>query len=77
MKPFIRSEPIPEVNDEPVKVVVRHSLQDVVFNSGKNGLCPRLFFLLSCGFLTVYACTLLFLLQKCLYILENLLCQYL
>ncbi|KAG6396253.1 hypothetical protein SASPL_142399 [Salvia splendens] len=38
VKPFIRSEPIPEVNDEPVKVVVRHSLQDVVFNSGKNVL---------------------------------------
>ncbi|KAL8503652.1 hypothetical protein ACS0TY_022399 [Phlomoides rotata] len=38
LKPFIRSEPIPEVNNEPVKVVVRDSLQDVVFNSGKNVL---------------------------------------
>ncbi|KAL6542455.1 Thioredoxin-like domain [Orobanche minor] len=38
VKPFIKSEPIPEVNDEPVKVVVRDSIQDVVFNSGKNVL---------------------------------------
>ncbi|KAL8489445.1 hypothetical protein ACS0TY_025374 [Phlomoides rotata] len=38
LKPFLRSEPIPEVNNEPVKVVVRDSLQDVVFNSGKNVL---------------------------------------
>ncbi|CAI9777545.1 unnamed protein product [Fraxinus pennsylvanica] len=36
VKPFIRSEPIPEVNNEPVKVVVTDSLQDMVFNSGKN-----------------------------------------
>lgn len=38
MKPFTKSEPIPEVNDDPVKVVVADSLHDVVFNSGKNGL---------------------------------------
>ncbi|CAA0839510.1 Protein disulfide isomerase-like 1-2 [Striga hermonthica] len=38
LKPFVKSEPIPEVNDEPVKVVVRDSLQDVVFNSEKNVL---------------------------------------
>ncbi|KAK4393738.1 protein disulfide-isomerase [Sesamum angolense] len=38
VEPFIRSEPIPETNNEPVKVVVRDSLQDVVFNSGKNVL---------------------------------------
>ncbi|PIN17433.1 Protein disulfide isomerase (prolyl 4-hydroxylase beta subunit) [Handroanthus impetiginosus] len=38
VKPHIRSEPIPEVNNEPVKVVVRDSLQDFVFNSGKNVL---------------------------------------
>ncbi|KAL7141911.1 hypothetical protein ABFS83_08G086500 [Erythranthe nasuta] len=38
VKEFVKSEPIPEVNDEPVKVVVRDSLQDVVFNSGKNVL---------------------------------------
>ncbi|KAK9270589.1 hypothetical protein L1049_026170 [Liquidambar formosana] len=36
--PFRKSEPIPEVNNEPVKVVVADSLQDVVFNSGKNVL---------------------------------------
>ncbi|XP_073140152.1 protein disulfide-isomerase-like [Henckelia pumila] len=38
VKPFVKSEPIPEVNDEPVKVVVTASLEDMVFNSGKNVL---------------------------------------
>ncbi|KAI0494393.1 hypothetical protein KFK09_024529 [Dendrobium nobile] len=38
LTPFIKSEPIPELNDEPVKVVVANSLRDVVFNSGKNVL---------------------------------------
>ncbi|XP_020583623.1 LOW QUALITY PROTEIN: protein disulfide-isomerase-like [Phalaenopsis equestris] len=38
LTPFIRSEPIPEANNEPVKVVVANSLHDVVFNSGKNVL---------------------------------------
>ncbi|KAH7861965.1 hypothetical protein Vadar_033134 [Vaccinium darrowii] len=38
LKPFVKSEPIPEVNDEPVKVVVGDSLQAMVFNSGKNVL---------------------------------------
>ncbi|PIN21224.1 Protein disulfide isomerase (prolyl 4-hydroxylase beta subunit) [Handroanthus impetiginosus] len=38
VKPFIRSEPIPVVNNEPVKVAVADSLQDMVFNSGKNVL---------------------------------------
>lgn len=37
LKPFIKSEPIPETNNEPVKVVVAESLHDMVFNSGKNG----------------------------------------
>ncbi|KAE9608975.1 hypothetical protein Lal_00020033 [Lupinus albus] len=36
--PHVKSEPIPESNDEPVKVVVGKSLQDIVFNSGKNVL---------------------------------------
>ncbi|KAK6938390.1 hypothetical protein RJ641_031898, partial [Dillenia turbinata] len=35
---FRKSEPIPEANSEPVKVVVGDSFQDVVFNSGKNVL---------------------------------------
>lgn len=35
---YRKSEPIPEGNTEPVKVVVADSLQDVVFNSGKNVL---------------------------------------
>ncbi|XP_057490551.1 protein disulfide-isomerase-like [Actinidia eriantha] len=34
--PYKKSEPIPKVNDEPVKVVVADSFQDMVFNSGKN-----------------------------------------
>ncbi|CAA3013593.1 disulfide-isomerase-like [Olea europaea subsp. europaea] len=47
VKPFIRSEPIPEVNNEPVKVVVTDSLQDMVFNSGKNVMLE--FFAPWCG----------------------------
>ncbi|EEF48327.1 protein disulfide isomerase, putative [Ricinus communis] len=35
---YRKSEPIPEVNNEPVKVVVADTLQDIVFNSGKNVL---------------------------------------
>ncbi|GAB4855732.1 disulfide-isomerase [Ancistrocladus abbreviatus] len=38
LKPFKKSEPIPEVNDEPVKVVVADSLGDMVLNSQKNVL---------------------------------------
>lgn len=37
MPQFIKSEPIPESNDGPVKVVVANSLHDVVYKSGKNG----------------------------------------
>ncbi|CAA0809954.1 Delta-aminolevulinic acid dehydratase 1-chloroplastic [Striga hermonthica] len=37
VKAYKKSEPIPEVNNDPVKVVVADNLQDVVFNSGKNG----------------------------------------
>ncbi|KAB1221079.1 Protein disulfide-isomerase [Morella rubra] len=36
--PYRKSEPVPEANNEPVKVVVADSLQDIVFNSGKNVL---------------------------------------
>ncbi|KAL6634170.1 hypothetical protein ACP70R_026841 [Stipagrostis hirtigluma subsp. patula] len=38
LPPHVKSDPIPEVNDQPVKVVVANSLHDVVFNSGKNVL---------------------------------------
>jgi protein disulfide-isomerase A1 len=38
LSPFKKSEPIPEVNNEPVKVVVADNLNDVVFKSGKNVL---------------------------------------
>ncbi|KAF8711247.1 hypothetical protein HU200_029265 [Digitaria exilis] len=38
LSPFKKSAPIPEVNNEPVKVVVADSIQDVVFKSGKNVL---------------------------------------
>ncbi|KAL5075703.1 hypothetical protein RYX36_014687 [Vicia faba] len=36
--PFVKSEPIPETNNEPVKVVVGETLPEIVFNSGKNVL---------------------------------------
>ncbi|CAN0892353.1 Protein disulfide-isomerase, partial [Linum grandiflorum] len=35
---YKKSEPIPETNNEPVKVVVADTLQDLFFNSGKNVL---------------------------------------
>ncbi|GAB2277277.1 disulfide-isomerase [Dionaea muscipula] len=38
LKPFKKSQPVPEVNDEPVKVVVADSLNDMVLNSEKNVL---------------------------------------
>ncbi|KAG9458822.1 hypothetical protein H6P81_003330 [Aristolochia fimbriata] len=38
LEQFRKSEPIPESNDELVKVVVADSLQDMVFKSGKNVL---------------------------------------
>uniref|UniRef100_A0A7N0TUS9 Protein disulfide-isomerase n=1 Tax=Kalanchoe fedtschenkoi TaxID=63787 RepID=A0A7N0TUS9_KALFE len=38
VKPFIRSQPIPQTNDEPVKVVVTDSLEDFVLKSNKNVL---------------------------------------
>ncbi|XP_068648249.1 protein disulfide-isomerase-like [Aristolochia californica] len=38
LEPFRKSEPIPEFNSEPVKVVVADSLQEMVLNSGKNVL---------------------------------------
>ncbi|XP_004502489.3 protein disulfide-isomerase [Cicer arietinum] len=38
LAPFVKSEPIPETNNEPVKVVVGKTLEDIVFNSGKNVL---------------------------------------
>ncbi|KAE8731239.1 Protein disulfide-isomerase [Hibiscus syriacus] len=36
--PYVKSEPIPQENNEPVKVVVAETLQDMVFKSGKNVL---------------------------------------
>ncbi|WOL18529.1 protein disulfide-isomerase-like [Canna indica] len=38
LKPHRKSEPTPEVNNEPVKIVVADSLQEVVLDSGKNVL---------------------------------------
>jgi protein disulfide-isomerase A1 len=38
LTPFRKSEPIPEANNEPVKVVVADNVNDVVFKSGKNVL---------------------------------------
>ncbi|GMH21610.1 hypothetical protein Nepgr_023452 [Nepenthes gracilis] len=36
--PFVKSEPIPATNNEPVKIVVADTLQEMVFNSEKNVL---------------------------------------
>ncbi|XWS23720.1 hypothetical protein CRYUN_Cryun28dG0039400 [Craigia yunnanensis] len=36
--PYVKSEPIPEENNGPVKVVVADTLEDMVFKSGKNVL---------------------------------------
>ncbi|GAA0161450.1 chaperone [Lithospermum erythrorhizon] len=38
LQPYWKSEPIPEVNDGLIKVLVRDNFQDIVFNSGKNVL---------------------------------------
>lgn len=38
VSPHKKSEPIPQTNDEPVKVVVADTLDDIVFKSGKNVL---------------------------------------
>ncbi|KAJ0973182.1 hypothetical protein J5N97_021141 [Dioscorea zingiberensis] len=38
LTPFTKSDPIPKVNDEPVKIAVANNLKDVVFNSRKNVL---------------------------------------
>ncbi|KAG2269011.1 hypothetical protein Bca52824_063566 [Brassica carinata] len=37
VSPYKKSQPIPSENNEPVKVVVAESLDEMVFNSGKNG----------------------------------------
>lgn len=37
LTPYVKSEPIPKVNDQPVKVVVADNIDEIVFNSGKNG----------------------------------------
>lgn len=36
--PYVKSEPVPEVNNQPVKVVVADNFNDIVFKSGKNGM---------------------------------------
>ncbi|XP_010912581.1 protein disulfide-isomerase [Elaeis guineensis] len=53
LTPFKKAEPIPEVNDEPVKVVVADSLNDMVFKSSKNVLLQ--FYIPWCGFCTSLA----------------------
>lgn len=35
LKAYYKSEPIPETNNEPVKVVVGNSFDDMVVNGGK------------------------------------------
>lgn len=38
MEPFIKSEPIPEDNNSPVKVAVAKNFDDVVINNGVDTL---------------------------------------
>lgn len=50
VQPYKKSEPVPDTNDEPVKVVVADSLQDMVLSSGKNGESSfMLFYTFSCA----------------------------
>jgi protein disulfide-isomerase A1 len=39
---YVKSDEIPEKNDEPVKVVVRKSFNQMVLDSGKNGVSDKL-----------------------------------
>jgi len=36
LKPFFKSEPIPETNDEPVKILVGKNFHDIVINNDNN-----------------------------------------
>lgn len=38
LTPYVKSEPIPKVNDQSVKVVVADNIDEIVFNSAKNVL---------------------------------------
>lgn len=52
---FVKSDPIREVTDQPVKIKVSNSLVDLVLNSCKNGLLSSLFTLATCTMLVDYA----------------------
>lgn len=36
LKPFLKSAPIPETNDEPVKIIVGGNFDDLVINNDKD-----------------------------------------
>ena len=66
---FIKSEPIPDANEEPVKVAVADSLDDLVTKSGKNGvydtqLCRVhriiLHYIIRLLCIAMFACSILF-----------------
>ena len=38
---FYKSEPVPEKNNEPIKTVVLDTFDEMVLNSGKNGMYSR------------------------------------
>lgn len=38
LEPYLKSEPIPDSNDEPVKVAVAKNFDEVVTNNGKDTL---------------------------------------
>lgn len=53
LKRYLKSQPIPEVNNEPVKVVVAETLDDMVFKSGKDVLLE--FYRLGCKYCEEFA----------------------
>ncbi|WMV29497.1 hypothetical protein MTR67_022882 [Solanum verrucosum] len=53
LKPYLKSQPIPEFNNETVKVVVAETLDDMVFNSGKDVLLE--FYQLGCRYCEEFA----------------------
>lgn len=38
LEPYLKSEPIPDSNDEPVKVAVAKNFNEIVLNNGKDTL---------------------------------------
>jgi len=52
----LKSEPIPEANDEPLKVVVGDTIQDMVLKSEKNGALSSCIFVIFCFLFSAFSC---------------------